>query len=482
LIRPSILKNYIPWQDRTRAEQERKIVPPARFCASLCVSFQLVEATVPFIRSIGRGAMTGLVINSIVGSGIFGVPSELTRLLGRASPLAMVFAALGMAIIMSAITEVASQFSEPGGPYLYVRRAFGRFLGLQVGWFWLLAMIGGGAANANLFVLYLAGFVPPVAHGWVRAVVLTALIATPTVANYVGVRSGANLSTLLAVAKLLPLGMLIVLGVLRFSHQFQLIHTSEVTGPGGKAWLTAFLLLLFAYGGYENALAPMGEIKEPRRTVPFGLAAGLLVSMIVYSLLQFLTVATIGTRATDRPLADAASVLLGLGGATFVAVAIMVSTYGWIAGAVLNGPRAQYAFSAQGDLPPSFSSLHPRYHTPSIAILIFAGLVWILALTGTFLWVAAVTAGSMAILYGGICAALIRLRRRQPRADALRIPWGNALGAMGVLICMILLTRLQLRQALLMSVTALVAAANWWWAAHRASNPSPDQKATKVTA
>jgi basic amino acid/polyamine antiporter, APA family len=136
-----------------------------------------------FIRSIGRGAMTGLVINSIIGSGIFGVPSELTRLLGRASPIAMVFAACGVAIIMAAITEVASQFPEPGGPYLYVRAAFGRFLGLQIGWFWLLAMIAGGAANASLFVIYLGSLLPAVAHGWARALMLTALIALPTIVN-----------------------------------------------------------------------------------------------------------------------------------------------------------------------------------------------------------------------------------------------------------------------------------------------------------
>ena len=101
-----------------------------------------------FVRSIGRWAMIGLVINSIIGSGIFGVPSELIRLLGRASPLAMIVAALAMAVIMAAVTEVASQFSDPGGPYLYVRTAFGRFAGLQVGWFWLLAVVGGGAASA----------------------------------------------------------------------------------------------------------------------------------------------------------------------------------------------------------------------------------------------------------------------------------------------------------------------------------------------
>jgi len=426
--------------------------------------------------------MTGLVINSIIGSGIFGVPSELTRLLGRASPIAMVFAAFGVAIIMAAITEVASQFPEPGGAYLYVRAAFGRFWGLEIGWFWLLTMIASGAASANLFVLYLGSLLPSVAHGWARALMLTALIAVPTIVNYRGVRGGANLSSLLVVAKLLPLGLLIVLGVTRFGQEFQFIHLSEITNPGWRPWLNAFLLLLMAYGGFENTLAPMGEIKEPRRTVPFGLAAGLLVSTIVYALLQFVTVATIGTKATDRPLADVASVLLGNGGAMFVAVAIMISTYGWIAGGLLNAPRVPYAFSERGDLPSSFRRLHPQYHTPSVAILFYSVLVWILALTGTFLWVAAVIGGSAAVLYAGMCAALIRLRRSNPQAQALRMPWGNTLAVIGILICVLLLSRLQFRQVLLMGVTAVLAAVNWWWAAHRASNASQDQKTIKVTA
>src|SRR5215831_12393644 len=101
-----------------------------------------------FVRSIGRWTMTALVINCIIGGGIFGLPGEVTRLLGRASPLAMIFAALGMAVIVACIAEVGSQFSEPGGPYHYVRAAFGRFLGIQVGWFHLLPVVAAVAANA----------------------------------------------------------------------------------------------------------------------------------------------------------------------------------------------------------------------------------------------------------------------------------------------------------------------------------------------
>ena len=126
-------------------------------------------------RAIGRWAMTALVINCIIGSGIFGVPSELIRLLGSASPLVMIVAALAMTMIAAAIAEVASQFSEPGGLYLYARVAFGRFVGLQISWFWLLAAVGGGAAGANLFITYLGTFFLSATLGWIRLLVLLLL-------------------------------------------------------------------------------------------------------------------------------------------------------------------------------------------------------------------------------------------------------------------------------------------------------------------
>jgi amino acid transporter len=423
-----------------------------------------------FVRSIGRWAMTALVINCIIGSGIFGVPSELSRLLGRASPLAMIVAGAAMAVIMACFAEVASQFSEPGGAYLYVRTAFGRFAGLQVGWFWLLAVVGGGAASANLFVGYLAELLPGVEHGWARMVVLGALISVPAAANYVGVRSGALLSSLTAVAKLAPLGLLIVLGVARFSHQAQLIPIAEITAPGWTPWLTALLLLLFSYGGYEDALVPVGEVKHPRTTVPFALAAGLAICAAVYTLLQFVTVVTVGTHTTARPIAEVASVLVGRGGAWFVAVAVMVSTYGWISGGMLNAPRLPYAFAAHGDCPAALGALHPRFNTPGVAIVLYAVLVWVLAGTGTFLWVLELTAGSMMVLYAGVCLALIRLRRLQPHADALRVPAGPVLAVAGALLSIVLMTQLDLRQALLMGVTALFATANWAWARRQAAS------------
>jgi amino acid transporter len=428
---------------------------------------------VPFVRVIERWTMTALVINCIVGSGIFGVPSALTRLLGRASPLAMLIAGLVVAIILGCLAEVASQFSEPGGPYLYVRTAFGRLAGLQVAWFLLLVDLAAVAANASLFLAYLAALLPWAGHGYERLAMLSALLLVPAVANYVGVRRGAALSNLLTVAKLLPLLLLITLGLLRFGHHFEMLRATEVVSPGVARWLSALLLLIFAYGGFQNALVPMGEVTEPRRIVPFGLFTGLAACAAVYTLVQFVTVATIGTSATERPLVEAASVLIGVGGVTFVAIAVMISTYGRISAATLNTPRLACSLALQGDIPLSFGKLHPRFNTPAAAILLYTGTVWFLAASGTFIWFAELAAASSIVVYASTCAALIRLRRLKPQAAAMRLPFGGAFAVAGILISLALLTRLQGRQTFLMAVTAFIATANWLWARRRAPQTDP---------
>jgi basic amino acid/polyamine antiporter, APA family len=423
---------------------------------------------VDFVRSIGRWALAGLVINCIIGSGIFGIPSELIKRLGRASPLAMIAAGLAMATIMACYAEVASQFAEPGGSYLYVRTAFGRFAGLQIGWFDLLSGLGGAAASANLFVTYVAGMFPQTGHGFGRAAVLTGLIAIPVAANYRGARAGANVSSVLTVAKLTPLGILIALGLWRSGHAVQMIHSAEITSPGWKPWVEALLLVSFAYEGFEDAVVPAGEVKDPRRSVPFAIGTGLIVCMAAYTLLQFITAATLGGRATDQPLGEVAAVLLGPGGQTFMAIAVMLSAYGYISASILNAPRLASAFAENGDGREWLGKLHPRFHTPALAIVVYGALLWVLAMTGTFLWALAIAVGASTIYYAGVCASLIRLRRMRPKADALRIPWGPVWAVAGIAFSLLLLTQMDLREGLLMLVTAGIAAANWWWARRRA--------------
>jgi APA family basic amino acid/polyamine antiporter len=421
------------------------------------------------VRSIGRWSMTALVVNIIIGAGIFGIPSELNRVLGRVSPIAMIIAGLGMGLMMACFAEVASQFTEPGGAYLYARTAFGRFAGIQVGWFSWLAPIGASAASANLFINYLAGIFPSSGSGFGKATVLTALFGVLAVANYLGVRSGTGLSNLFTAAKLLPLVLLIFLGLVHFRSHPEIIAVQEVASPGWSGWFEALLLLAFAYAGYENTMFPMGEVKDPRRTVPVALAAGLFICIAVYALLQFVVVVTIGTGYVERPLALTAARLIGPAGAAFVTVAAMTSTYGNIAVMFLATPRLTYSLASRGDLPQFLGKVHPRFKTPYVSILFFGALTWILAVSGTFRWALAFASGAVIIIYVSVCASLIRLRKLNPNADALRVPFGRTIAAFGIVVAVVLMSHLSLKEGYLLGVAAILATLNWLWAKQ---NPS----------
>ena len=169
------------------------------------------------IRAIGRWTLVALVLNSIIGSGIFGLPAVVAGKLGAASIWAYLVAAAGIAVIVACFAEVGSQFREAGGPYLYARAGFGRFVGIQVGWLAWLVRLTSAAANANLFILYLAEFWPRAEQPLERAGVLALLLGGLTLANVRGVRTGARLSSIFAIAKLLPLSIFIVAG-LAFQH------------------------------------------------------------------------------------------------------------------------------------------------------------------------------------------------------------------------------------------------------------------------
>jgi amino acid transporter len=405
------------------------------------------------------------MINCTIGGSIFALPAELARLVGAASPLAFLAGGLIVAVLIACAAEVASQFPEPGGAYVYVRRAFGRFAGLQAAWFYLLIVLGGVAAIANVFVSYLATMAPALARGWPHALTTAAVIAIPTGINCLGIRSGTALSNLFAVAKLLPLALLIVLGLGHALAHPAPIATPESAAPHLSAWFTVLLAEFFAYDGWEDVLVPSGEVKDPRRALPFALTVGMSATVVVYTLIQYVTVTTIGTGSvSDHPLADVAGLLMGDAGRVLVSVGAMLSTYGYIVAAVATAPRLPYALASAGEAPSFLATVHTRFHTPVYAIITFALLGWILAATGTFFWALELAAGAAAVISGCVCAALIRLRHTQPAAPAWRLPFGTGFAIAGLALCAILLAQLDARHALLMLLTVSIATANWVWA------------------
>jgi basic amino acid/polyamine antiporter, APA family len=405
--------------------------------------------------------MVALTINSVIGSGIFGLPSQLANVLGKNSTWAVLLAGLAIGIIIACFAEVASSFSEAGGPYLYARVAFGRFMGIETGWMLFLSQLSAPAANANLFVIYLGQFWPAASTPIPRFLILTVLIGLLAVINYRGVRSGAQVSNIFTIAKLIPLGIVIVGGAVYLLSRGSTAIAAPAQASSG-AWLKAILLMFFAYGGFESALTPMSEAKDPQRDAAFGLFAALLGCIIVYSLIQLVCVNILpNATSSGRPLAEVAQIALGRSGATLVTIGALVSFYGYLSAKILGMPRVSFALAEQGDFPRIFAAVHPRFQTPYFSILVFAALTWALALFGNFAWNLTLSAVARLMYYAVSCAALPVLRRRYPGRASFRLPVGHLFAVVGVLICLALVTQVDLSKSLILIATILAALANY---------------------
>jgi basic amino acid/polyamine antiporter, APA family len=414
------------------------------------------------VRAIGRWSLVALVVNSIIGSGVFGLPSTVAALIGRSSIWAVVAAGAGMCVIIGCFAEVASRFQQAGGPYLYARVAFGRFMGIQTAWMLWLGQVAAPAANANLFVIYLGEFFPHAKDPLPRAIILTLLIGLLAFINIRGVRGGAQVSNLFTAAKLIPLLAVIILGVVVLgSHHWQLASAS-MPASNTSQWMKAVLLLVFAYGGFETALAPMGEAKNPRRDAPFALFAAVIACTVIYALIQWAVVGVLPDAAhSARPLADVARIAAGPVGAAFIAIGALISFYGYLSAKILAMPRVPFALAEQGDFPKIFAAVHRRFHTPYVSILAFAGLVWIFALSGEFKWNVTLSAVARLLYYAVGCAALPILRRKQPEGALFQLPAGSFFAALGILLCIALATRVDFGQSLMLVATIALASLNW---------------------
>jgi amino acid transporter len=425
----------------------------------------VTDARVSLVRAIGRWSLTGFVINAIIGSGIFGLPDDIARRVGAAAPFAYLLAALGMGVVMGCFAEVASRFTGAGGPYLYAREAFGPFAGIQMGWFAWLVRIAAAAANANLFVVYLGQFWPGANDPWPRAMVLLLLFGLLAGINIRGVRSGARVSDVFAVAKLVPIAIFVGIGVWAVGPQ---IHVGGTEAPSGD-WLQAVLALVFAFGGFEVALMPMSEAKDPRRDAPFALFAGLAIVALVYVAVHLVFMGAMTGPAVldrpevqERPVAEAARIFLGSAGAAMIAAGVMLSTYGNLAMQFVGAPRLVFALAEQRDFPRVLARVHPRWRTPHVSILLHAAFAAAFAIYGSFIWNAVLSAVARLGTYGLVCAAVPVLRRRDSDGALFRVPGGWLLPAAGLLFCVVLASQMEAAHARIAAVVACVALLNWW--------------------
>jgi amino acid transporter len=323
-----------------------------------------------------------------------------------------------------------------------------------------------------LFVIYLAEFWPAAKEPWPRFVTLTLLVGVLALVNIRGARQGTAVSNVFTVAKILPLLMVVSAGAAVTIIHPAILHPAilhPATGAAApmpaSAWMKAMVLLFFAYGGFESALAPMSEAKNPARDAGFALFVALIACTVIYALVQWVVVEVLGPGATtDRPLAEVARITMGYRGAALVAIGALVSVYGYLSAKLLGMPRLTFALAEGGDLPRVFAAVGPRFHTPWFSILFYAVAVWGLALAGSFAWNVTLSVVARLFYYAVVCAAVIALRRKQPLAAGFRLPGGQVLAVLGVGIAVVLATQTDFSKSLILAATVGAALLNWLWA------------------
>jgi APA family basic amino acid/polyamine antiporter len=399
-----------------------------------------------FLRAVGLFGLIAIAVNGVIGSGIFVLPATVASLLGPASPAAYLVAAFLVALIVLCFAEAGSMFEQTGGPYLYARKAFGDFVGLEVGWMFLLSRLAGASAIANAFTLYLGYLWPPLGSGIGRAIALTVLLWGLGLLNLFGVRYGAWAVNLLTIIKLVPLLLFASVGLFFVeSASYKILALPELT-----PLRQASLALIFAFGGFENASVPTEEVKNPTRNLPIALIVSIALTAVLYIAIQIVALGTLPGLANDAtPLASAGRMFLGPVGAVIITIAAVLSTTGSNTALALVGPRILYALAEGGQLPRALARVHPRYRTPHIAVIVFALAAWAIALYGSFAQLVTVSAIARLLFSATTCLAVPVLRRKMPNAiRTFSVPGGALIPALAAAISIWLLTGISKPQAI----------------------------------
>jgi len=421
-------------------------------------------------RALGRWDLTAIGVNSVIGGAIFLWPAQVAAQIGAWSPLGFIIIGLLSLSVALCFAEVSSRFDATGGPYLYTRAAFGDFVGFEVGWMLWFARAASQASIMAAMAVALGYYFPAVTAGWPRALFLSALTIVLAGINASGVRQGAIVVNGLTIAKLAPLAVFVVIGF-AFIEPHRLTTLPSITMQQA---LTAGLLLIFVYGGYEVVPVPAGEALDPRRDVPFAMIATIVSVVIVMTLVQVVAQGVLPNVADHAtPIADAAAAFLGAGGALLIGIGSVVSMAGTNMGHVLSGSRIIFALAERGQLPAALARIHPLFRTPVNAIAFTSAVALALAVSGSFAAIAVVSVLARLVVYGGSAAATLRLRSHPSGAPEAKpatfvAPLGPTAPIVAMCVCAALAAGAT-RDQLIGGVAALMIGALFFAAARRSN-------------
>lgn len=387
------------------------------------------------IRGIGALGGSFLVLNGMIGAGIFALPSKVAERADILSPWLFVGAGLVFILIVLAFAELASYFRDSGGPALYSTKAFGPVVGFGTSWIYYVSRISSSAANSHAIALYLgsiwAWFDTPAGHAVVVSVVLGGLTAV----NVLGVRDGIRTLAVFTFFKVLPLLILIVLGLQFVSPDVLFPSTfPKVDDPGGTV-----LLLFYAFIGFEAIVMTAGETQNPRRTIPLAMVKTVAAITVLYFLIVLVFVVVLPDELdSGATLADVASKLVGPVGAVIIALTAVFSIGGNLAGSVLSASRLTLSMAEQRLLPQWFGRISDKYSSPANSVLFFGGIAIAVALSGTFVKLAIASTLTRMVVYSVSIAALPVIKKKadpEVAASAFKLPGGYTIPALAIGLC-----------------------------------------------
>jgi len=384
-------------------------------------------------RDIGMFGAAFLVLNAVIGAGIFALPGKVAITAGLLSPwLFLVVGIFFLAVVLS-FAELASYYKTTGGPVLYATDAFGPVVGFSTGWLIFIARTTSFAANANVMAVYVGSLYAPFATGTARGVIIILITVGLTWANIRGVKDGVRTMGIFTILKVAPLLIMVLLGL------------QHVTGalliPSGPYIIEELggttLLLIYAYVGFETIGVTAGETSKPRRTLPRALVNTVIMTGVLYFLIVLVFVAVIpADNYANATLVDVGRSLAGPIGALAITLTAVFSIGGNLAGSMLAAPRLIFSMAENRMLPAWFARVHPTFLTPDRSILTMGVLALLLGLTGSFV-VLAVASSVVRLMGYIICiAALPSIRRNadeETREHAYRLWGGYTIPLIGLL-------------------------------------------------
>ncbi len=395
------------------------------------------------VRGIGRWDLIAIVINTVIGAGIFGLPSKVAALIGSYSILAFIGCSIIIAFVVLCFAEVSSRFKVTGGAYIYTKEAYGSFVGFEVGWLFWITRFTAFAANCNVLISYLGYFHEPLSQGSLRIFIIGLVVFGLTFINIIGVKESVRTTNILTAAKLIPLFLFVVVGVFFIQPgNFDFAIT-----PTQDAFASAILVLIYAFVGFESAVIPAGEMKDPKKNAPFALMTAIGIIVAFYILIQIVSIGTLPELASsERPLADAAENFVGTYGATFIVFGALVSILGNLNVGLFATTRLLFAMAEQKDVPNFIGKVSDKFKTPHIAIVLTGIGIFFYTAFSSFIAALTISTITRLIVYAMTCLALPIFRNRDDAPEAGFIaPLGLFACIVSVLLMIWLLYFVELR-------------------------------------